>query len=346
MMRRRFLAPVLLLFVPAALHAQADGVDLAVLLEEWDAVVEWNPVRESGVILSHQGQVAFQLGTPWVLLDFREKLPIDAPYRAADGAVLFTASAADRIRLALRPPEESHGLFRAAIIVIDPGHGGMDPGTIGEIRRDDKARALYEKDVTVAVGNKLSRLLSRRYPGKQVVSTRTDDTHVVLEERSAMANALLEKTEDSILFLSLHANASFDKKARGFEAWVLPPEYERALVDPQTANADDRSIMPILNSMYAEEITVESIALAQEILKGLSKSLGGSSTDRGLKKMDWSVVRNSKMPAVLVEFGFLSHPEEAAQLGDDGYLNLVAEGIYNGVVAFITRFEHEEHSTD
>jgi len=339
---RRSLLTALLLAAVAAVSAQQGETELGALLEEWDAVLEWNPVRESGVILAERGRISFQLGTPWLLRDFREKVEVDAPYRRRDGAILFPSSAAEVVRWALRAPEtEGHGLFRAAIIVIDPGHGGMDPGTIGEVKREGRAASLYEKDVVLAVGNKLSRLLQRRFPGKQIVCTRSDDTHVVLEGRSAIANALLSKTEDSILFLSLHANASFDRKASGFEAWVLPPEFDRPLVDPQAVESDNESIAPILNSMYAEEITVESISLAQEILGGLENAIGGKSTNRGMKKMDWSVVRNSKMPAVLVEFGFLSNPEEASRLGDDGYLNLVAEGIYDGIVAFITRFEHD-----
>lgn len=334
--------------VTAAVGVRAADRELTALLEEWDAVVEWDPLLESGLIIADHARIAFQIGTPWILKNFNEKIEIEAPLRGRDGAVLFTASAADRLRGAVRPPSEAEGggAFRAAYIVIDPGHGGMDPGTIGEVVRGGKTVPLYEKDVAVSVGNRLSALLQKRYPGKRIVSTRTDDTHVVLEGRSAIANALLSKTEDSVLFLSLHANASFNRNASGFEAWVLPPEFDRPLVDPQTADRDNQSIAPILNSMYAEEITVESLSLAQEILKGLERGIGNRTVNRGLKTMDWSVVRNSKMPAVLVEFGFLSHPEEAALLGDEGYLNLVAEGIYNGVVAFIARFEHGEHAAD
>lgn len=84
---------------------------------------------------------------------------------------------------------------------------------------------------------------------------------------------------------------------------------------------------------------MESIILARDILAGLDGKVGTRSPSRGLKEESWYVVRNAKMPAVLLEVGFISTPEEAERLAQEAYLNDVAEGIYNGVRAFILRFE-------
>jgi N-acetylmuramoyl-L-alanine amidase len=97
--------------------------------------------------------------------------------------------------------------------------------------------------------------------------------------------------------------------------------------------------VPILNSMLEEEISVESTVLAQEILAGLDAKIGARSGNRGMRKNDWYVVRNTRMPAVLTEVGFVTNPEESMRLSDEGYLQDIAEGMYTGLRAFVARFE-------
>ena len=84
---------------------------------------------------------------------------------------------------------------------------------------------------------------------------------------------------------------------------------------------------------------MESIVLAREILSGLDASVGSLTEDRGMRQESWYVVRNAKMPAVLVEVGFMSSQEEAGRLADPSYLKGIADGLYNGIRSFITRFE-------
>ena len=144
----------------------------------------------------------------------------------------------------------------------------------------------------------------------------------------------------SPLYVSIHANTSpFNKTASGFEVWCLPPSYERTLVDEKATGKENLDILPILNSMREEEISLESTVLAQNILAGLDGSIGQKSADRGLRQNDWYVVRNARMPAVLTEVGFVSNAEEAPRLADPAYLNDVAKGMYDGVKAFIQGFE-------
>ena len=121
--------------------------------------------------------------------------------------------------------------------------------------------------------------------------------------------------------------------------WPISAPCKRTLLDENSAGKENHEILPILNGMLEEEISLESTVLAQEILSGLDGKIGQLSADRGLRQNDWYVVRNARMPAVLVEVGFVSNPEEAARLADDEYLKDVADGMYSGVRAFIQRFE-------
>jgi N-acetylmuramoyl-L-alanine amidase len=203
-----------------------------------------------------------------------------------------------------------------------------------------KEVTIKEKDITLNVARKLSAMLASSFPDKQILFTRNDDTFVSLEDRVVVANGLLAKTKETVLYVSIHANTSpFNRKASGFEVWCLPPEYKRTLLDEKAAGKDNQDILPILNSMLEEEISVESTVLARELLAGLDKRIGDRTEDRGMRQNDWYVVRNARMPAVLTEVGFVSYPEEAARLADDSYLKNVAQGMYDGIHSFITRFE-------
>ena len=116
-------------------------------------------------------------------------------------------------------------------------------------------------------------------PGKSVVLTRTDDTFIELEARAAKANALQEQLGDAVLYVSIHANASARSKANGFEVWYLPPTYRRTVIGADAAQRDPE-LLPILNSMLEEEISVESVVLAREILQGIDAKVGTVSPNR------------------------------------------------------------------
>jgi N-acetylmuramoyl-L-alanine amidase len=333
--------PLLLLFTTARVLCGQEH-ELNAMLAELNATLEWNSLREIGVMLIDQDRVAFKLGLPMALIDYSEKIQIDPPVRR-DGGVYFTDAAVTRIREALargRFARKMEG-FSVSTILIDPGHGGEDPGSVDDVSVGGKTVSIREKDLVLTVARELGDLLSGAYPDKQILFTRVSDVYVSLEKRAETANALLARTSASILYISIHANRTpFNSKASGFEVWYLPPEYKRTLLDETTAGRENQDILPILNSMMEEEISVESIVLARAILAGIEGKVGTLTTNRGLKEESWYVVRNAKMPAVLVEVGFLSNPEEAARLRDPAYLKDLAEGIYTGVRSFITRFEH------
>ncbi len=331
---------ILLLILPAVVCLSEDR-EISSVLDELDATLEWNPLREIGVILIGGDRVAFKVGFPLALVNYDQKVDIDAPLRR-DGGITFTADAVRVIKEALirsRFQRTKEG-FRVSTILIDPGHGGEDPGSVDEIVRSGKKIQIREKDVVLSISQELSGRLEGQYPDKKILFTRSTDEYVSLEKRTDMANALLAKTPDVILYVSIHANrTAFNAKASGFEVWYLPPEYKRTLLDEKSTGKENLDILPILNSMLEEEISVESIILGRAILEGIDAKVGKLTANRGLKEESWYVVRNANMPAVLVEVGFLSNPEEAGRLSDPAYLKDIAEGIYNGIQSFISNFE-------
>ena len=104
-------------------------------------------------------------------------------------------------------------------------------------------------------------------------------------------------------------------------------------------------LFKILNEMMEEEYTTESILIAKFIMDGLNLQIGSKTVSRGIKAEEWFVVKNSKMPSVLVELGFLTNYDEACNLNDKAYLQKSALGIYNGISAFVTHFERSRGFT-
>ena len=172
--------------------------------------------------------------------------------------------------------------------------------------------------------------------------TRKDDTFPTLDERVGMANDIKLGVNEAIIYISIHANASFNKNASGFEVWYLNPDYRRTVVDATKAAGVDKDVLPILNTMLEEEYTTESLFLARSILDGMTTTVGESSQSRGVRAEEWFVVRNARMPSVLVEVGFITNEAEARLLAEDTYLRKLGDGIYNGIVSFVDYFENRK----
>jgi N-acetylmuramoyl-L-alanine amidase len=301
----------------------------------------WDPVLERGIVNRGRRSVTFQVGIPFFLKDFSEVTDIEAPRRREDGSVVVSDEAAKSFisLFALDQPQDS---FLISTIIIDPGHGGKDPGTIGTHSIDGKRLSLEEKHLVLQVSQMVVDQLKETFPDKNIIMTRRDDRYLALEERTALANAVELGEQEAMIFMSIHANASLNRKASGFEVWYLPPEYRREILNPEELDQEQKTIAPILNSILEEEFTVESILLAKEILDGMESSIGTVSGNRGLKEESWFVVRNAKMPSVLVEIGFVTNPEEAQLLNEQTHLKKISSGIYNGLVAYIRNFEKSD----
>lgn len=226
------------------------------------------------------------------------------------------------------------GRSRLATIVVDPGHGGHDPGAIG-------LGGLREKEVTLDVAKRLRDLLGR--DGFRVVMTRYDDRFIPLNQRAQLANR-----EGADLFISIHANASRRRSVSGFEAYYLSEatdDHARALAASENADLPEelggtisQETQAILWDLLYTEHRTESSELAQQICRGLS-GRQIASKNRGIKSARFAVLKRSRMPAVLVEVGFVSHREEESRLRQPWYRQQLAEGIRQGVLSFKQNLE-------
>ncbi len=229
-----------------------------------------------------------------------------------------------------------HSLTRAlglkiGRIVIDPGHGGHDTGTIGP-------SGLMEKDLCLDVAIRLGRLLEQRLPGAEVIFTRQDDLFVPLEERTAIANQA-----KADLFLSIHANSSQDHSVRGVETYYLNfsasgEAMEVASRENALAQGSIHELQELVQKIARNEKIEESRELAGEVQDALTKRLQRSNRtlkNRGVRKAPFVVLIGANMPSVLSEISFLSNPTDEQQLKKPDNRQRVAEGLYHGVESYL-----------
>lgn len=327
----------ILLLLLLTVRLPGDGLPFLELVEEIRADFRWEPYRRIGTLARGGTKVTFRLSWDSFVINHTEEKRAgrielqNGALHASDAAVKFLR---DLFAVTFDGPTVSW-------VVIDPGHGGRDPGTNHRHTIDGETVWLIEKDIVLFVSTELKKMLQERFPGKNIVLTRSEDTYLKLEERVEMANNIkLESELEYIVFISIHANASLNPAAYGYEVWYLPPEYGRGNLLPENlATYGTQELRTILNKMKDEEITVESVLLAQSILNGLDSTIGDLSRNLGLKEESWFVVRNAKMPSVLVELGFVTNIAEARRMADIAHLRKMAVGLYNGVTAFIEGFE-------
>lgn len=328
---------------PAPAAAAADSFDVDAALAKLDAALRWDPLSRIGSIETVRHRIVFRaeaVKSPpaAAILDGAELILASPPY-LADGTLRFPADFVSAVLGAFnRAAEVERSRFRVAAILVDPGHGGRDAGAVGRHVINGKKLEIKEKDVVLDVSRDLFDRLSKTYPDKRILMTRTGDTYPTLEQRVDIANSVSLAENEAILFVSIHANASFNKTARGYEVWYLSPEYRRTVIDAERY-ADSAEVLPILNAMLEEEFTTESLLIARSIMDNFDRSIGKLSPSRGIKAEEWFVVRNARMPSVLVELGFVTNPEDAALLSDSSYLRRQSEAIYSGIKDFITKFE-------
>ena len=213
-------------------------------------------------------------------------------------------------------------------IVIDPGHGGRDPGAISP-------SGIKEKDVTLMVSRLLAEELRRRL-GCEVILTRDRDVYMALEERTAIANS-----KDADLFISVHANSAANRQARGVETYILDmvASDDRAMRVAARENASSArsfgDLQGIVQKLLSNSRQQESQRLAEFVHKstisGLRRVYGGEVSDRGVRRAPFVVLIGARMPAVLVEVGFLSHPDEEGRLSDEEYQAQLSREIASGV---------------
>src|ERR1700719_1585164 len=216
-------------------------------------------------------------------------------------------------------------------IVVDAGHGGHDTGTIGPT-------GLMEKDLCLDVALRLGKIIKQRLPGAEVVFTRSDDSFIPLEERTAIAN---EAHAD--LFISIHANSSQDHGARGIETYYLnlkgsPEAMEVAARENAVANVGIHDLEDLVKKIARNEKIDESKEFAEDIQTSLSQRVQkGNKTvkNRGVRKAPFVVLIGADMPSILTEISFLSNPADEQLLKQPENRQRVAEGLYQGVASYL-----------
>ena len=215
-------------------------------------------------------------------------------------------------------------------IVIDPGHGGHDTGTIGP-------GGLLEKDLVLDVSLRLGRLLQGKM-GAEVVYTRDDDTFVPLETRTAIANQ-----QQADLFICVHANSSQDASARGVETYYLnfnpsPDALEVAARENAVSESSVHELGDLVKKIALKEKVEESREFATDVDHSLYQGLAGKDKtlrDRGVKKAPFIVLIGANMPSILAEISFVSNPGDERKLETPEYRQKIAESLYKGIARYI-----------
>lgn len=342
-MKKRFFISGILFFSISVLFFPSEA-DISLLknARENGMTLYWDSLSSSGILEKNGHQISFKAGTEIVMFDSELVSLTDEPV-LKNGEIYVTKDFLENAEIFFKDNEDS-SQFRIGAILIDPGHGGKDPGAVGSFTVGGKPLKVQEKDAVLSVGKMLYSELKQNYPDKKIIMTRDTDKYLTLGERTDIANAVKLEKNEAVLYVSIHANASLDKKSSGFEVWYLSPGYRRTVIDKSAAEGD-KTLFPILNSMMEEEYTTESILMSKFIMDGLQAQIGSESKARGIKAEEWFVVRNSNMPAVLIEIGFVTNQKEAVNLSKPEYLKKTSLGIYNGIQAFVTHFEHSRGFT-
>ncbi|MDX9835651.1 MAG: N-acetylmuramoyl-L-alanine amidase, partial [Desulfobulbus sp.] len=217
-------------------------------------------------------------------------------------------------------------------IVIDPGHGGSDPGAM--------AFGLKEKDIVLKVAQKVAKILEKtqRY---EVALTRSKDVYLPLEERTAIANTL-----NGDLFISIHVNAHPDKTIGGVETYFLnlatnAEAMRVAALENATSTHNISELQGILTDLMRNSKIDESSRLARFVQANLATGMNKQYNSRnlGVKQAPLYVLIGAEMPAILAEISFITNPKEAELLREESYLDRIAEQIVAGIVEYI---EHNQ----
>ena len=213
------------------------------------------------------------------------------------------------------------------IVTLDAGHGGAETGAEGE-------GGAVEKEVVLSIARRFRSMLQERL-GVRVILTRDGDRNLSLDERAAIANS-----NKSNLFLSIHADASPRPNARGSSVYFL--SHTSAPAKPSSSGGGDLDF--ILWDMAQTSHLSQSSRLAEILQEELQVVTGTERVNRGIKQNSFRVLKGATMPAVLVEVGFISNPDEEKLLLSSAYQDKLAEALYRGVLRYKNLFEYQRTS--
>lgn len=257
---------------------------------------------------------------------------------------------AEELKKAFNPAKSKFDSKGITTIIIDPGHGGRDPGSIG-------VGKIYEKDIVLSFSLELKKELENILPDVKIVLTRTNDVYPTLSERFKIANTAAkintEKANNALL-ISVHANASLSSSAKGFEAYFVSAqessEYARAVsmfendalvkfdkID--SAKYEDYSSQITHNYMLIEQYQKESRILAESIADEVHKVSGVAKRTKPVQNALFYVLKGAIMPSTLIEIGFITNPDDAKFLKNKETRLKMVKATAKGVKKYIELYD-------
>ena len=337
-------------------------ISLNAFINALDVENSFDPVYQKGRLYFKNHYMVYKTGysvaiidnslytTDYEVIRYKGGVYLPADMARATAGIFYSEITAvlksDRLVIASKPKEErpvdysvpvSKG--RIGFIIIDPGHGGKDPGAVGK-------GGLREKDITLKVSLKIESILKKKYKNIKIKMTRRTDKFIELAQRAEIANREIKKDVNG-LFISVHVNASISPRISGFETYYLSqnPTNEEArktaalennvIILENNSPADDVEYIEAL--MITTQIQKESSMLANFVQKGMDNKISEFKS-RGVHRADFFVLRGALMPAVLAEIGFITHKQESSYLKKGKYQDKISAGICNGIVKFIDQY--------
>ncbi len=319
--------------VSAPYYATADQESLSVLCRKANLSLVYDDITRSVQVTKNSKRIYALVGSD-VVSAGTEKISLSTSVKFWNGAVYvpedFRAKALCHLdkQFCVGKRVKRRSGFR---VVIDPGHGGKDSGALG-------AYGLKEKDIVLDIARRLEVMLDRK--GYDVKMTRRSDKFLSLEKRTNEASRW-----HADLFVSIHANASESSRAAGFEVWAprrldehdfsedVRKKNHQLLFQHWNMQERNRHLEKTLEDMLYQYKHVKSLKLASTISKGSSGKI--LSKNRGVKQSGFFVLRNTLVPSVLVEVGFISNRKEARQLKKSSYRQKIAEMLAESVQKYI-----------
>ncbi|MCX7783487.1 MAG: N-acetylmuramoyl-L-alanine amidase [Meiothermus sp.] len=220
-----------------------------------------------------------------------------------------------------------------AVVVLDPGHGGVDPGAVGFV---------HEEEAVLEVALRTKRLLEAR--GVRVILTRAVDNHLSANKATDLGLRAAMADSKRTLFVSIHANAA-ERAAQGIEVYYFGETIDQRLLSKailengggalgQRLTQEAQSVAQrLMRDLLAQANLKFSEQLALKTLRSLVRETGAVS--RGVHTAPFYVIRNARIPAILVEIGFVNHPDEGKKLATRAYRQQLANGLAGGIIAFL-----------
>ncbi|UER67814.1 N-acetylmuramoyl-L-alanine amidase [Borrelia sp. BU AG58] len=327
-----------LIFV--CVHVEAQEVSYINILDALNKKrfrFDFNIESDILTVKHERGYLKFKIGFEYCLSSTGYYIQVD-PILLRKGEVLITLRALRRIENYFKSLKD-YSKPRIMSIVIDPGHGGHDRGAVVTHKIDGNDVTLLEKDFALIYSIHLYKVLSNYFLDRNILLTRVDDVFVPLKDRAEFANAIKPDFPHNVIFLSIHANNAPNPVARGIEFWYLPENSKREVVkNLKGYDIKGNRYLRELNDILDVKYKFESKKLA-EILYKTFVDVVDETRVRSIREEQWFVIKNSSMPAVLIEIGFLSNISDASLILDYNYMSKVNILILKSLIKFIEFYE-------